>query len=284
MQQKLRTELITWLKPGDGRVKKVFYYDTKIKGIVGETVSFGSQEFNDHHFHYGYFIYAASILAKYDNEFKEQYSPAVNLLVADIANIKQEDSFPLRRTFDPYFGHSWASGSSPFNDGNNQESVSEALNAWTAVELWANETSNDTLLQEANWMLSNEYQSALSYWVDYDMNKAPYAQNYTHTISPLNWGGKRDYATFFSGEPSAMLGILLIPMNPTMVSFKKLNGRIPELLTEARANPGPAAQFSVYLHKPMYFPVHNSSVTKRSIRQIQGVICMLGFSAVSANL
>ena len=30
----------------------------------------------------------------------------------------------------------------------------------------------------------------------------------------LNWGGKRDYATWFSPEPAAMLGILVIPMSP----------------------------------------------------------------------
>lgn len=247
IQQKLRSELLTWLKVSDGRAKKVFYYDTKIKGIVGETASFGSQEFNDHHFHYGYFIYAASILAKYDHEFKDQYSPMVNLLVADIANLQQEDSFPLRRTFDPYFGHSWASGSSPFNDGNNQESVSEAINAWVGVQLWAKEIGNQSLLYQAEWMLSNEYQSALSYWLKYDMSKSPYIDQYTHTISPLNWGGKRDYATFFSAEPSALLGILLLPMNPTMLSFKELDARIPFLVNEARANPGPSAQFADYL-------------------------------------
>lgn len=247
MQQKLQRELTTWLKPSDGRTKKVFYYDTKMKGIVGETASFGSEAFNDHHFHYGYFIYAASILAKYDTDFKQHYGSIVNLLVADIANTSEGELLPMRRMFDPYFGHSWASGSSPFNDGNNQESISEALNAWVAVSLWASQTGNETLQQEAAWMLSNEHQSALSYWLHYDMSKAPYNQNYTHSISPLNWGGKRDYATFFSTEPSAMLGILLIPMNPTMTSFHSIKERIPLLLEEARANPGPQAQFADYL-------------------------------------
>ena len=33
------------------------------QGIVGLTPSFGSDEFNDHHFHYGYFLYAAGVLA-----------------------------------------------------------------------------------------------------------------------------------------------------------------------------------------------------------------------------
>ena len=35
----------------------------------------------------------------------------------------------------------------------------------------------------------------------------------------LNWGGKRDYATWFSPEPSAMLGIQLIPMGPVQTAL-----------------------------------------------------------------
>ena len=46
-----------------------FYYDSGIKGVAAQTAAFGSQDFNDHHFHYGYFIYAASILGKYDPSF-----------------------------------------------------------------------------------------------------------------------------------------------------------------------------------------------------------------------
>lgn len=248
MQRKLHTELSIWLKPNDGRTKKIFYYDTKIHGIVGQTASFGSQEFNDHHFHYGYFIYAATLLARYDKEFKENYTPMVNVLVADIANMKSDDLFPMRRTFDPYFGHSWASGSSPFNDGNNQESISEALNAWTAVGLWAKEVHNEPLYRQAEWMMANEFQSGLSYWLMFDQTAAPYNSSYSRAISPLNWGGKRDYATFFSAEPRALLGILLLPMNPTMVSYDKLKQRIPELLHEAAAGAStPYGPFSDYL-------------------------------------
>ena len=39
--------------------------------------------------------------------------------------------------FDPYRGHSWASGPSPFASGNNQESSSEAVAAWNGLALWA---------------------------------------------------------------------------------------------------------------------------------------------------
>lgn len=245
VQQKLHAELTTWLKQSDGRVKKVFYYDSKINGIVGQTASFGSQEFNDHHFHYGYFIYAASILAKYDESFKQQYQPMVDMLVADIANYSSDEALPLRRNFDPYFGHSWASGSSPFNDGNNQESASEAINAWVATSLWATQTGNQALKVQSDWMLSNEVQSTMAYWLNYDQTKAPYNQNYSHSISPLNWGGKRDYATFFSAEPSAMLGILLIPMNPSMISYSSLGPRIDTLISEAAMTE--TSQFSDYI-------------------------------------
>ena len=31
----------------------------------------------------------------------------------------------------------------------------------------------------------------------------------------LNWGGKRDYGTWFSPKPAAKLGILLLPMSPS---------------------------------------------------------------------
>jgi endo-1,3(4)-beta-glucanase len=33
-------------------------------------------------------------------------------------------------------------------------------------------------------------------------------------VVSLNWGGKRDYGTWFSADPAAMLGILVIPMSP----------------------------------------------------------------------
>lgn len=197
-------------------------------------------------FHYGYFIYAASILAQHDAGFRDSYKDQVNLLVADIANYNTGESLPLRRNFDPYFGHSWASGSSPFADGNNQESSSEALNAWIGVELWAEQIKNDDLATEAAWMLGNEAAATSAYWLNYDKTKAPYAPGYEHEVVALNWGGKRDYATFFSAEPRAMLGIQLLPLSPTMQYMSKYGEKITSQLKEARAT-GDSNQFDDYL-------------------------------------
>jgi len=199
--------------------KNYFYYDTSLKGVAALTSGFGSEDFNDHHFHYGYFIYAASILGKYDKSFVDEYKDEVNLLVADIASYETYSEFPIERTYDPYSAHSWAAGLSPFQDGNNQESSSEALNAYNGVALWADVIGNKTLKKSGTWMLSNETATANTAWRSVD-TKAEYLSKYTSPVASLSFGGKRTYTTFFSDESNAKLGIQLLPMSPVMEVFK----------------------------------------------------------------
>ena len=212
----IKRELESWLTPGRTELKS-FKYEPLMQSIIGNEASFGSdKELNDHHFHYGYFIYAAAILAEYDTRFLSTYSDMINLLAADIANYNKGEKLPLRRTFDPYAGHSWASGTSPFKDGNNQESTSEAINAWVGVALWAEQTDNHALRLQADWMLSQEYTTAQHYWLLRQGKTPAYLQAYDKPIVSIVWGGKREYATFFSDEPNAKLAIQLLPLNPTM--------------------------------------------------------------------
>ncbi len=215
MKTKLTQQLTQWTDPKgcEKREAFCFVYDEQGKGIVGLTPSFGSDEYNDHHFHYGYFLYAAGVLAENDKALADKFAPVMNLLAADIGSNAGNKAFPDRRVFDAYAGHSWASGTSPFADGNNQESSSEAITAWTGLAAWAKASGNEGLRSEATWMLSSEAQSGLAYWTNFDTSEPVY-QGYGHKIAPLNWGGKRDYATWFSPEPAAMLGILVIPMSP----------------------------------------------------------------------
>lgn len=200
-----------------------FYYDTKLKGVAATTTAFGSQDFNDHHFHYGYWLYAGSILAKYDSTFVHQYGNQLDLLAADIASYQASAQFPLYRTYDPYAGHSWAAGLAPFADGNNQESSSEAIHAWNGVALWGEATHNQDLAQTGEWMLANEAQTAQEAWRSVDTSE-PSLKNYTSPVASLNFGGKRTYSTFFSDDPTAKLGIQLIPMDPSMSSFASDKG------------------------------------------------------------
>jgi endo-1,3(4)-beta-glucanase len=211
-----------------------FVYDEQAHGLVGLTPSFGSEEFNDHHFHYGYFLYAAGVLAQHDPALATQYAPVMNLLAADLGSSAGSGAFPDLRVFDAYASHSWASGTSPFADGNNQESSSEAVTAWTGLALWARASQNTALETEANWLLSNEAHAGLAYWTNVDRGQPVY-DGFEHQVVSLNWGGKRDYGTWFSAEPAAMLGILVIPMSPASGYLAGDPARINANVAEATA-------------------------------------------------
>ncbi|HWT40472.1 MAG TPA: glycosyl hydrolase [Dongiaceae bacterium] len=256
----LRTELTKRLGSA------YFYYDSKLHGIAAQTKAFGSEDFNDHHFHYGYFIYAASVLARYDPQFVATYQNQVNLLVADIASYDPTAYFPVQRTYDPYAGHSWAAGLAPFADGNNQESSSEAMNAWNAVALWGQVTHNDKLADSGAWMLANEGASAQRLWRS-PPEKTLETNQFTSPLTSLNFGGKRAYATFFSDDANAKLAIQLIPINPSMVSLASDGNMINRQLEAAIQNDTynvPLGDYSL-----MYLALHDSQKAAMLVKSQQ---------------
>jgi endoglucanase Acf2 len=245
LRTKLTAELEMWFDPKRcaTQATKCFVYDDQISSVIGQEASFGSDEMNDHHFHYGYLIYAAAVVSANDSALADKIAPVVDLVVADIASAQASSAFPQYRNFDPYAGHSWASGSSPFADGNNQESSSEAVNAWNAVALWAKVRGNADLQSQATWMMSEEANSAKLYWTDTDLSQFP---AFTNTMASMNWGGKRDYATWFSADPGAMLGIQLIPMGSYSTYLAGDADRIKANLAQG-ATGGYGVQFGEYM-------------------------------------
>jgi endoglucanase Acf2 len=213
---RLAPAIETWTE-ADGcstRDDRCFVYDPDWSGVVGFTPSFGSEEFNDHHFHYGYLIFAATIAVNEGIVEEDAVAPVIDGLVADIASPGTEQ-VPATRAFDPYAGHSWASGTSPFTDGNNQESSAEAVSAWTGVAAWAALRDDSAAAERAEWMLAAEAHSAIALYARPDTSFAP---EYKHTVVGMQWGAKRDWATWFSADPGAMLGIQLLPLAPSQVA------------------------------------------------------------------
>jgi endo-1,3(4)-beta-glucanase len=49
--------------------------------------------YNDHHFHYGYHIYAAAAVAHFDYAWGRQHFDQVLLLIRDIANPSDDDIY-----------------------------------------------------------------------------------------------------------------------------------------------------------------------------------------------
>ncbi len=72
--------------------------------------NFGAGFYNDHHFHYGYFLYAIAVCAKLDptSTWLAKYTEHALLYLRDIANPDVADPyFPTYRHMDWYAGFSW---------------------------------------------------------------------------------------------------------------------------------------------------------------------------------
>ena len=92
------------------------------------------------------------------------------------------------------------------------------MTAYAGLSLWAAASGDDGLAAEALWMTSAEASAALAYFVAPDLS-SPIFDGFDHEVVSLNWGGKRDHATWFSAEPSAITGIQLIPLSPSSIGY-----------------------------------------------------------------
>jgi len=101
-------------------------------GDFAAGLDFGNGYYNDHHFHWGYHLYASAVLARFRPQWAKSNLEKMLLLVRDVANPSKSDRyFPQFRHADFYAGHSWAGGIfRAFVNGRNQESTSEAVNCW----------------------------------------------------------------------------------------------------------------------------------------------------------
>ena len=214
----LKGRLAEWFSAHqDGKAKgaNCFAYDPLWGTLIGYRDSFGSgNELNDHHFHYGYFLHTAAIIAAFDLKWAEetQWGAMVKLIQDDIACPKRNDRlFPFLRAFDPYAGHSWASGHARFGDGNNQESSSEAMLAWTSLILWGELTNNRETRDLGIFLYTTEMTAIHEYW--FDIHQSNFPPTYKATKVPMIWGGKGANGTWFSGNAEVVHGINFLPLH-----------------------------------------------------------------------
>ncbi len=217
-----RNNLIAAYQPWlDGTNPQSLVYDRTYGGIVASTAinnpaaGFGQGYYNDHHFHYGYFIYAAAAIARGDSAWATTNWAAIQHLVRDVANPTAADQdYTKMRNMDWFVGHSWAAGLFQFGDARNQESTSEAVNAWYAVYLWGLVNGDERLEDLGRLMLATEIRSAKRYWQipsSNDLYPPPFADN---KVVGVLWGLKVDYATFFGNNPEFIHGIQMLPFTP----------------------------------------------------------------------
>jgi hypothetical protein len=99
-------------------------------------------------------------------------------------------------------------------DGNNQESSSEAMNSWAAIYLWGLASGNTTYRDLGICGYVTEQSAVEEYYFN---TNGLYSTPYSHTTVGILWGGKADYGTWFGNEQEYIHGIQFIPMNPAML-------------------------------------------------------------------
>jgi endo-1,3(4)-beta-glucanase len=190
---------------------------------------FGNSYYNDHHFHYGYFVYTAAVIGYLDpswlNDSKNK--SWVNMLVRDFANPGYDDYFPFSRSFDWFAGHSWVSsidlypessnivqakGLFASGDGKDQESTSEDMFASYGLKMWGNITGNKSLEASGDLRLAIQRRVFHDYFLMQSDNKIQPANFIGNKVTGILFENKIDHATYFSGNIECIQGIHILPV------------------------------------------------------------------------
>ncbi|PNY11853.1 endo-1,3(4)-beta-glucanase 2-like protein [Trifolium pratense] len=202
-----------------------FLYDRKWGGIITQQGSndaggdFGFGIYNDHHYHIGYFLYAIAVLVKIDPAWGRKYKAQAYSLVEDFMNlsIESNSNYTRLRMFDLYKLHSWAGGLTEFLDGRNQESTSEAVNAYYAAALLGMAYGDAQVVSIGSTLTSLEILAAQMWWQVKEGGDL-YEEEFTkeNRVMGVLWNNKRDTGLWFAPAEfrEARLGIQLLPLAP----------------------------------------------------------------------
>ncbi|KAG9657657.1 endo-1,3-beta-glucanase, partial [Aureobasidium melanogenum] len=190
-------------------------------------LDFGNTYYNDHHFHYGYFVYAAAVIGYLDPNWLNQGTNKawVNMLVRDYSNSVTTDAyFPFSRSFDclqgkvsgrhtdwVFHGHSWAKGLFESGDGKDEESSSEDNLSVYAIKMWGRTIGDKAMEARGNLMLAIEARSMQNYFLYTSDNKVQPPEFIGNKVSGVLFENKIDYTTYFGSNPEYIHGIHMIP-------------------------------------------------------------------------
>ena len=209
----IQDRLENWLTAYNNEVAFLFYYNDTWSTLIGYPAGHGQDSnINDHHFHWGYFIHAASFVEQYNPGWSDQWGDMVNHLIRDAASPNRSDPlFPFLRSFSPFVGHCWANGFATFPQGNDQESSSESMQFNSSLIHWGTVTNNDEIRDLGIYLYTTEQTAIDEYW--FDMYERNFAPDYPYSLVSRVWGNSYDNGTFWTNDIAASYGIEMYPIH-----------------------------------------------------------------------
>ena len=205
-------------------------YDEVYRGIISsqyyktgnDIPDFGNAYYNDHHYHYGYWLVSGAIL-KYLNpqyERMNDLTTMMNILIDDVINPTKSDLFPLFRLFDWYRGHSYSHGITGVPDGKDEESTSEEVNFLYGLILWGKMTKSITnynqlsLSSLGKLMLKVNKRTVQKYFLMSSDNVVHPKSFLPNKVTGIFFDNRVLYDTWFNPARECIHGIQMIPVSP----------------------------------------------------------------------
>ncbi|MGV2884259.1 discoidin domain-containing protein [Paenibacillus taichungensis] len=216
---RMKEILVDWYTYTAGEPDYFLYYNDDWGTMYYKTSEFGANYgITDHHFTYGYYVFASAVLATFDKQFQADYGDMVDHLIRDYGNPSKNDPlYPSFRSFDPYQGHSWAGGYADNDSGNNQEAAGESLFGWVGQYMWSVLTKDQDFRDAAIYGFTTELKAIEQYWFNYDGDN--WLDEWKHASVGQVYGSSYFFGTFFSGEPVHIYGIHWLPTSEYLTSY-----------------------------------------------------------------
>ncbi|MFF2480539.1 discoidin domain-containing protein [Paenibacillus sp. NPDC058071] len=226
---RIRLILEDWYTYTEGEPDYFLYYNSDWGTTYYRVSEFGANSgITDHHFTYGYYVFASAVLATFDDSFRTEYGELIEHLIRDYANPSRNDPmYPFFRSFDPYQGYSWAGGYADNDSGNNQEAAGESLFGWVGQYMWSLLTGDTAFRDAAIYGFTTELKAVEQYWFNYDGDN--WLPEWKHKSVGQVYGSSYFYGTFFSGMPVHIYGIHWLPTAEYLTSYALTPGKAADL-------------------------------------------------------
>ncbi|KAL8008276.1 putative endo-1,3(4)-beta-glucanase, glycosyl hydrolase family 81 [Plasmopara halstedii] len=200
-------------------------YDTLYRGLISSSIfrtnsiyqEFGNGIYNDHHYHYGYFVVAAAMFKHLDPKWSRmpELEAMIWTMMRDVVNPSKEDKyFPRFRHFSWYLAHSYSHGVTSINNGKDEESTSEDINFYYGMTMWGKVTGKSAVEDLGSLMLRLNAHAICTYFLLKLDNVVHPPEIVRNHVTGIFFDNQVYYNTWFLDEVYAIHGIQMIPVSP----------------------------------------------------------------------